>query len=53
MFFMRFWFIARHRKNMRQLKEVLQMLQQCQFFANGKKCGFGRHEMQYLGNVIS
>ena len=36
-----------------QLQMVLKTLQQHKFFANLKKCAFGRKEMQYLGHLIS
>lgn len=35
------------------LQQVLGTLRQHQFFANFKKCDFGREEIQYLGHVIS
>jgi len=39
--------------HMGHLKQVLHTLQQQQFFANKKKCEFGRQEVKYLGHVIS
>jgi len=38
---------------MEHLRLVLKTLQQYQFFANKKKCEFGRKEIHYLGPVIS
>lgn len=35
------------------LKQVLGTLKQQQFFANLKKCSFGKTEVGYLGHIIS
>jgi len=35
------------------LKQVLETLQDHQFYANHKKCDFGQREIQYLGHLIS
>lgn len=41
---------AEHKEHLRQ---VLQLLQKHQFYANDKKCSFGQAEIAYLGHVIS
>ena len=38
---------------MEHLGQVLKTLQQHQFYANYKKCEFGKQEVQYLGHIIS
>lgn len=35
------------------LREVLKVLQEHQFYANEKKCAFGQRKISYLGHVIS
>ena len=40
-------------KHITHFKQVLGMLQQQQFFANRKKCEFGKQEVRYLCHVIS
>lgn len=40
-------------EHLRHLHLVLSTLAEHQLFANLKKCEFGRHEIAYLGHVIS
>ena len=39
--------------HVKHLEIVLQLLRQHQFYANAKKCSFGRREVEYLGHIIS
>ena len=35
------------------LAKVLELLQKHQLYANYKKCEFGKHQVTYLGHIIS
>ena len=41
------------REHIRQLDQVLTILEEHQFFAKMSKCIFGKEEVDYLGHIIS
>ena len=40
-------------EHLTHLKQVLETLQHHHFYANHKKCDFGKREVQYLGHIMS
>ena len=41
------------KEHLKQLEKVLSLLKENQFYAKKSKCTFGKHEVEYLGYIIS
>ena len=46
-------YLTNEEEHEEHLRMVLQVLRECQLYANISKCGFYKRKVQYLGHVIS